>query len=801
MKLPLSWIREMVAVEVPPKELAHALTMAGTEVESLQRVGADWKRVIVARIQELDRMPKTDNLFVARIDAGEGLHTVVTGAPNLRVGDKVPWVQPGGELPGGFQIMRRTFRGVESEGMLCAADELGIGTDHEGIYVLEPNAPVGVPLEQYFDETVLELKITPNRPDTMNVLGIAREIAALFGLPLRLPSFELPAGGPSVDSLVQVAVADPDLCPRYSASVVLGAQVRPSPTWMQRRLFLSGVRPISNLVDVTNYVMLEVGQPLHAFDRDKLAGTITARRARPGETITTLDGQERELPPGTLVIADARGAQAVAGVMGGLASEVSETTRDVVIEAANFDRTSIRRTSRALRLATEASKRFERGLDPEMTVPAAARAAALMVELAGGTAASGVADAYPAPPAPRIITTSATRVAGLLGKSYPVPEIRDVLDRLGFAVEVAGETIRATVPSWRVDVEGPADIAEEIARITGYEQIPNTLPAGALPEPYPNPVRRWGLKAKRALAAAGLQEVMTYSLVDEQASARLDSGAPYPAPVPPAPGIRLANPLSMELSTLRTTLLGSLLETVRSNLRHTSRVAIFELARVYLPPLDPLPTEQHRLALALTGPRRPTSWSEREEPFDFFDLKGAVEAALSALGLRDVAWRPETHPTLHPGQAAVLEWQGQRVGIAGQVHPVVAERFELDSAVFVAELDFELLAQVANETPPIVTPPRFPGVDMDIAAVVDDTTSHAAVVEAIRAAGAPLLESVRLFDVYRGEPIPPGKKSLAYSLTYRAPDRTLTEAEASEVHQRIEQRLRDQFNAQIRGKG
>jgi len=546
--------------------------------------------------------------------------------------------------------------------------------------------------------------------------------------------------------------------------------------------------------------MLELGQPLHAFDRNRIRGTLVARRARPGERITTLDGHQRELPNDTLVIADDAGAQAVAGVMGGLSSEVDEATRDVLLEAANFDRVSVRRASRALRLSTEASKRFERGLDPGMTALAAIRAAALIVELAGGTAATGVADAYPGKRPPREVTTTPARVAALLGRSYPPEEIQAVLGRLGFVVERAGEQVRARVPGWRVDVEGPADLAEEVARVTGYELIPNTLPRGRLPEPYPDASRRWGIKVRRALAAAGLQEVMTYSGVEPSAHARLvpetESGRQaFPA------GPLISNPLSSEQSMLRTTLLPSLLATLRANLRHSARVPVFELARVYLPPLQPLPTEVRRLALAMTGPRRPAGWDDQPPPFDFFDLKGALEAAFEALGLRGVTWSASDHPSLHPGQAAELAYLAQSLGFAGQLHPAVAERFELeDHAVYVAELDFESLARLADATPPVAAPPRLPGVEMDISVVVGEAIRHADLSAAIRAAGAPLLESVHLFDVYRGAPIPTGTKSLAYALTYRDPDRTLTETEADEVHRRIEQTLRHNFGAQIRGR-
>ncbi|MBI4492120.1 MAG: phenylalanine--tRNA ligase subunit beta [Chloroflexi bacterium] len=815
MKLPLSWIREFVPVELPPARLAHLLTMAGAEVEDLAVLGADWEQVVVGRVASLERHPSLEALWVARIELRHAVVAVATAATNLRVGDLVPLVLPGGRV-GGRTIEARDFDGLTSQGMLLSADELGLAPDRQGIYVLDVAAQPGQPLQEVLGEVIFDFKITPNRPDEMNVLGIAREVAALTGQPLTVPPLEPLAGGSPAASLVAVEIPAPDLCLRYTAAVVQDISVGPSPGWVQRRLHCCGVRPISNVVDVTNYVMLEQGQPLHAFDADLLAeGRLVIRRAWEGERIVTLDGQGRELSPEMLAIADARQAQAVAGVMGGLASEVSERTRHVVIESANFEPMSIRRTARALRLSTEASKRFERGLDPGQTARAAQRATNLMVRLAGGRAAAGLVDLYPTRLPKRRIFITPERLSTLLGKRYAQDEIAQVLTRLEFEVQPQANGLEVVAPGHRRDVEGPADLAEEVARVTGYEAIPDTLLSGRLAEPRPNVARDWERRARSILVGCGLQEVITYSLVEPSTPARLDSRAPWPVPsTVAAPGlaspldglVRVANPLSAEQSALRTTLLASLLDILRANLRHSERVAIFELARVYLPPLAPLPREMRHLGIALAGARAPRAWNREQGELDFFDLKGVVEGLLRALGLGAARFRRAAHVSYHPGRVAevVLPVAGRPevvLGTLGQVHPRVAERFDLQGrAVFAAELDFEALASRAGEVGHAAAPPRFPGVEVDLAVQVQEAVTHEEVHAVLIAAGGELLDRAELFDVYRGEALPSGTKSLAYSLTFRSPERTLTDEEAVEVQAHIERELAHRLGATIRGR-
>jgi phenylalanyl-tRNA synthetase beta chain len=804
MRVPLSWLREYVDCDLAPPELAHRLTMAGCEVGAIEHVGADWRRVVIGQVEDLSQHARNPTWRLASVDLGDRRLTLVTAATNLRVGDRVPVVLPGGAV-GGKEIAARAFDGVVSEGMLCSGAELGLSDDGAGIYVLEPDAPLGAELRAYLGDVVFELEVTPNRPDLLAVVGVAREVAALTGAAVRVPAPPLPEGPRPAADAVRVVIEAPDLCPRYTAAYVEGVRVGPSPAWLQRRLALSGQRPINNVVDISNYVMLELGQPLHMFDADLLGDTIVVRRARAGERLVTLDGVERVLTPEMLVIADAARPVALAGIMGGEDTEVRATTRRVVVESAHFQPRVTRRTARALRLATEAARRFERGVDPEGTARAAARAVALLRELAGGQSYAGCVDVYPGREPPRVIRTTARAIGGLLGQAFPAEQIARTLTHLGFTVAPEGdEGLVVTVPSFRRDVAGMPDLAEEVARIHGYDALPTTLPAGPLPPPLPDHGRRHAAIVKQVLVGCGYQEVITYSLVGPDYLARLDAAAD-PAAGHGAGMIPIHNPMSAEHSYLRTTLLGSLLETVAANLRHRDRALLFELAAVYLPPLAPLPTEVRRLALVATGPRTPATWSEKPPALDFFDVKGAVEAVLGALRVPPVRWEPEPHPTLHPGRCAALYAEtadgSVKLGVIGQVHPVVAERFELEGrAVYAAELDFEALVRLAGEQPPVVPLPRFPGVAMDLAVVLDARIPEREVAAAIREAGAPLLAELRLFDVYQGPPVPAGQRSLAYALVFRAPDRTLTDAEAAVAWEAIERTLRERFGGVIRGR-
>ena len=823
MKVPLSWLRELVELDMQLPELRQRLTMAGLEVEDVHQVGGEWQDITIGRIVELEPHPRRESLNVARVDLGGRIATVVTGAPNLHVGDVVPHVAPGGRLPSG-SVGARDFGGITSEGMVCSGDELHISPDKDGIYIFEPDAPVGQALEDFLRETILDIYITANRPDCMSMMGIAREVHALFNAPYT-PAFsrlldpetarvEGSPGEPPVRELLTVRIEDPVGCPRFTASVVRGIQIGVSPHWLQRRLYFAGVRPISNVVDVTNYVMLEVGQPLHAFDRQRLgSSTIVVRRASEGERLRTLDGEDRKLSASMLVVADEQRARSLAGIMGGEDSEITDATREVVLEGASWDRASIRIASAALTLSTEASRRFGRGVDPDLTALGVARATELTLELAGGKAAPGLADEYPGRESPRTIRVRPKQIDALIGMHYSLDQVAGTLDALGFPLVKRDEDLVVTVPGWRrFDVEGRADIAEEVGRIVGFDFVPATMPRGALPSPRPDGHGDGGyadeMRARNTLAAAGLQEVITYSLIDPGLAAQI-SVEPEANGVTAVP-ISVANPISVEQSVLRPSLLGSLLQAARSNLRQSDRILIYELARTWHGPLIPLPDERRHVGIVMLGPRSPRHFkimddstsnrSSSEENLDYFDLKGVVDTLFGAFRA-PATYVPSRHPSLHPGRTAEVHAAGQRVGVLGQLHPAVAERFDLETtSVLVAELDFERLLQAREPLLTVQTPSRFPPADRDIAIVVDEDTPHADVEAAIREAAGQLLESVQLFDVYRGRSIPEGRKSMAFSLRYRARDRTLEEDEVAAVHARVEEALRTRFRADVRGR-
>ncbi|MFN0072627.1 MAG: phenylalanine--tRNA ligase subunit beta [Chloroflexota bacterium] len=802
MKFPLSWLREFVAVDLPASELAHRLTMAGIETEVAEHVGEEWSRVFVGQVLELSKHERADNLSIVRVQGPDGVVTIVTAATNLSVGVRVPLILSGGTL-GPHAIEQRTFMGVTSEGMICSGDELGISPDKAGIYILEDEAPIGQELASYLSDVVLESFVTPNRPDCLSVYGIAREVSAITGSELPPLHIERPAVQ-HIETPYPLDVAATDLAPRYTLAMVSGVQVRPSPLWLQRRLYFSGVRPISNVVDVTNYVMLEIGQPLHAFDRDKLREGIIVRRAAMGERMATLDGIERELNPEILVIADHERAVGIAGVMGGLTSEVSDETTRLALESAAFDQRNIRRTARDLRLGTEASRRFERGLDPALASIASDRAVQLLAELAGGYPVGMLQDVYPTPEQPRIITTSLAHIGSVMGREYAADEVLGTLRALGLHAHEAQGALTLTVPSHRRDIAGPHDIVEEVARITGYDSIPETLPTGSMPALETDQTRLVQDRIKAMLVGAGLQEIIAYSLVAPETATQADCSTTWPDDGSESSLIRVWNPMTSDRSALRQSLLPSILQTVSENLRHAERVALFEIARVYVPGDDILPSEPGRLCIAVSGRRAPVSWTLDHAPFDFFDLKGVIEGIGRVLHVT-LEFRTSSHSSYHPGRCAEViardSGGSEHVfGAFGQIHPIVAERFNLDPDVYASELDMDALVQWTRDIPPVVAPARYPGVELDLAVMVEEHLAEHAVERAISAAGGDLLAHVRLFDVYRGAPVPDQWKSLAFSLTIRASDRTLTDDEAVAVRSAIERQLLAAFNAQIRGK-
>jgi phenylalanyl-tRNA synthetase beta chain len=835
MKVPLSWLRDYVELTLPVPQLVERLTLAGLEVAGVRLIGLPppdglhvkaedagpvWQRdkIVIGQIIGVERHPNADRLTLPTVEYGAGQTKVlVTGAPNIKVGDKgqkVVVALAGSVLYDGHseervlkELKPSKIRGVPSDAMVCSYLELGISEEHEGIIILEDDAPIGTPLADYMGDIVLELDVTPNLARALSMIGVAREVAALTGQSLRLPAHTMQAGGEAIDGQVKVAIEDPTLCARYAAALLKGVKVGPAPGWMQRRLTYAGMRPINNSVDVTNYVMLEWGQPLHAFDYDKLkeraggkAPTIIVRPAKAGERMKTLDGADRELKPENLLIADTKGPIAIAGVMGGADTEVSAATTNILLESANFDFVSVRRTMKALDLPSEASVRFSRGIHPETVKPAAERAAELTRQHASAAICKGLVDAYQAPLPPQVIALEMSEVRRSLGLDFPTAEAVRILRALEFQVEQTGpQSLRVTAPPHRRDIqEGPADLIEDLVRIHGYDRLPATLLADELPEQRGNPSLALEERVRDILVGAGLQEIITYSLTTPEREA--------PLGLPPADYVRLLNPISSERVVMRHSVLAGVLEVTVANLRHTDTVRVFEIGPVYLPRAgERLPDEPMRLALVLTGRRSPEFWSESTAgpaaTLDFFDLKGVIEALAGDLHLPEVSYRSASPSYLHPGKAAELLIQGQAVGTFGELHPRVAEAFGVSGrAVLAGELDLAAILAHVPSRYTYTSVPRFPAALRDIAVIVDESITAEGVVAEIRAAGGDLLRGVRLFDLYRGESIPAGTKSLAYALTYQADDRTLTDKEVDRAHKKIEERLVHVLKAQVRGK-
>jgi len=824
MKVSLNWLQEYVDITTPLSDLAERLTLAGLEVGTTDRIGDWWDRdkIVVGEIREIRPHPDADRLVLADVQyGGPEIEQCVTGAPNLfpykgvgPISLKVAFAMEGAELYDGHQegfvktrLKRTKIRGVPSRAMVCSEKELGISDAHEGIMILPADAPVGTPLVDYMGDTVWDLDLTPNLARCLNMIGVAREVAALSGGRVRYPSSEWQADGPPAAGLARVEIDDPDLSARYIATIIRDVTIAASPQWMQDRVRKAGMRPISNIVDVTNYVMLEWGQPLHAFDYDKLVArargipTIIVRRARPGESMTTLDGVHRTFGPDTLLICDTAGPIAVAGVMGGLETEIDENTRNILLESANFDFISIRRTTQALKLPSEASLRFGRGIHPALAAPAARRASDLMRLLAGGTIAQGMVDAYPVPATPTVIVLTASEVERILGIPIAMDESVSILESLEFKCEQLTEsTLQVTVPPHRLDCQYPADLIEEIARIHGYDRIPATEMADRLPPQRSNRALDLEEQVRDVLVGCGLQEIVTYSLTSLAREAALVPGTAA-ADLPVDTFIVLANPINPERTVMRHSLLPNALETAAANLRNRDRLVNFEVGKVFLcEPGAALPDEPRRLSMIMAGRRDERHWLGGESTeLDFFDLKGVVETVLNRLHVTGVVYEPADHPTYQPGRAARLTVGGVEIGLIGELHPAVRQAFDLPACpVAIAELDLEaLLAQVplAWFVEPISP---YPAVLQDLAVVVDEAVPAAAVQDLILGTGGFLLKNVQLFDVYRGAPVPEGKKSLAYALTFQSPDKTLSDALVAKQVERIVQRLRRELGAELR---
>ena len=814
MNVPYKWLREYVATDLPPKELARRMTMAGLEAEKIEETGALWDKVYVGLVKKVDQHPDADRLVIVDVDAGEHSLRVVTGAPNIAAGQKVALANAGARLVDAYAdeyklktLKPGVIRGVKSEGMVCSEKELGMSEEHEGILVLPDDAPVGTPLADYLGDSVIEFEITPNLVHAFSILGIAREAGAITGLPVSSPALaELPADR-KVDTLI--AIENTDLCPRYSGVVIDGVRVGPSPDWLARRLTDAGVRPISNIVDVTNYVMLELGQPLHAFDLTKVpSGRIVVRESAPGERMETLDHQMRDLPTGTLLITDGEHPLALAGLMGGVDSEISNTTTSILLESANFEMKRVRRTSRALKLRTDASARFERGLDPDLCLDASARAVRLILDLCPGATIRSWQDVYPNPVKPRSITMQFAQIERLVGMPIPADDALAILTRLGFTPDLADGTLTVQVPTWRTDVTLPQDVIEEVARIHGYDQLPATLITGTTPLVERDPVFLLERHIRRTLVAAGGFEARTYVTISDDDAARWSDPATggLAHAVDPANRVRLRNPIQAEKPILRTSIVPALIEATAENLKHERTVRLFEIGHVYLgTEPDALPDEPSTLGIVFAGQREPFDRfhprAEAADQLDYFDMKGAVDAILARHQHPALTWSRLEHPALHPGRAAAATLPtGERLAVLGEVRPDVARALGVeDVRLVIGELDIQLLhtVQDARAAGP-VTVDKFLPAEQDFAIVVDADRPAEEVERALRFGAGPLVTGVILFDIFAGPQLGENKKSLAYRVTFTAPDRALTDNELEKVRKKIEKTLKQQVGGVLR---
>jgi phenylalanyl-tRNA synthetase beta chain len=843
MKVPLSWLKDFVEITLPIDELAHRLTMAGLEVEAIAYIGLplpgsgqrqeakisglawDPEKIVVGAIHEVMPHPNADRLVLCRLDDGIQEQIVLTGAPNLypyKGAGPLPkpimvaYAKEGAQIYDGHQsgqvlvtLKRAKIRGIDSYSMACSEKELGISDDHAGIIFLDDDAKAGMPLVEYMGDAVFDIAITPNIARDANILGVAREVAALTGQPLRPPSWDMVMEGPAIQGSVAVEIREPELNPRFAVGMIEGIEIKPSPYIIQRRLRLAGMRPINNIVDATNYVMLEVGQPLHAFNYDALIKrvdgkmpTIITRRAIQNEKLTTLDDVERTLDDFSVMVCDTQGSLSIAGVMGGAETEVNEQTTRVLLEGAAWNYINIRRTLTAQKFSSEAGYRFSRGVHPEMAVRGIYRCLELMRQWSGGKIRQGLVDNYPLPAHDPVVEVTTHDVKRWLGISLSSQEIADILQRLEFTVEIHGETVRAKTPDHRLDigegVVGMADLMEEIARIYGYELIPETRMSDSLPPQRDNPYHDLEENARDILVNLGLQEVVSYRMTSPEREARR---FPVGASVAQKPYVKIANPIINDRVVMRQSVLSGVLEAVERNVRLQPRLALFEIGPVFIPVENQLlPNEPRQLVIVLSGPRTLPGWQPSDTKLmDFFDLKGILCAFLESLHLPALRFEPGEHPTYHPGKCARL-WLGeQEIGVFGELHPLLRERMELpESPVLAAELDLEAILAAIPKRYLVEGTPAFPPVLEDLAVVVDEAIPAGRVASLICEAGGKTVIAVRLFDVYRDAKIGADKKSLAYNLTYQSTDRTLTDEEVAKIRQRIIRKLEQELNAKLR---
>jgi phenylalanyl-tRNA synthetase beta chain len=818
MKITLNWLKQYVDFDGTPDELAERLTMLGIEVEGVKKLGGEFAGVVVAQVLTRDKVPGSDKLSVCKVNDGTGERTIICGAQNHQPGDKVALILPNFALPlkpgdkEPFVIKERKVFGITSQGMMCSPQELGLPDQVDGLLILPKDAKVGQPFAEFLGrpagDVLYDLEVTPNRPDLNSLIGIAREIAAVTGNALKIPPAEIKESGPAAAELVSVRLDDTELCPRYAARVVRGVKIGPSPDWLKQTLEKVGIRSINNVVDVTNFVMMETGQPLHAFDYHLIAKgkdgkpVIVIRRATEAEKFTTLDGQARTLTGEMLLIADESKAIALAGVMGGQNTEINDATADVLIESAYFKPQNIRATAKKLDLRTEASYRFERGADIGICDWAARRAAQLILETAGGQLAEGIVDAYPKPAAQKEITLRHRRTNELLGIELRPEQMEYYLGQLGLKmtgrkarpVDAEGPPEPATfrIPTFRVDLKREVDLIEEIARLHGIDKIPSTPPRAAV-----------GTNEFDALfdQLAGAREILTGLGLDEAQGQTLISNTKCKAQTGEL--LALANPLSSDMDVLRPSLLPGLLDSLRHNVsRKNNDAALFEIGRVFVR-ADGVVREERRVAIAMTGLRNPAFWSggEREAKCDVFDLKGVLESFLEQLGLRGMSFARRAESTAMFLESATIQLGKNTLGEFGQLSPAVARENDLRDAVLLAELNLDVVLSLARRNASVKTfkpLPAFPAIRRDVAMLVPEAATHEAVLNAVKTAKPQNLERVELFDVFRGKNVPEGSKSMAYAFTYRSAEKTLTDAEVNTAHEKLVAQFKQSLQAVIR---
>ncbi len=802
MIFPLGWLTDYLKIDVSAEELGEMLTMAGLELEALEDKGKALADVCVAQINGIEKHPNADRLSVCEITDGQDRYVVVCGADNMKEGDKVAFAKAGTVLPAtqkfpeGVKIKRSKIRGQDSEGMLCSADEMGLLGGEDGIMILSPKAELGTSMsdEIGYDGVIFEVGITPNRPDCMSIFGIAREVSAILGENLLKPSFSIKEEGESISERVTVEVEDADACPRYCCRLIEGVRIEPSPAWLRERLEHCGIRSVNNIVDVTNFVLLEQGQPLHAFDCDRLdKGSISVRKAREGETIETLDGVERELLVEDLVICSGDRPVALAGIMGGADSEIHDATSSVLLEAAYFSPVGIRKTSKRNGLKSESSSRFEKGIDINNVSFALDRAAELISRLSGGTVAQGLIDVYPDPVSPREISLSVDRVCGLVGISTDSHEIAGLLEGLEFEVlSLSADELLLRVPTFRVDIEREVDIVEEVARLLGYDNIPSVLPEVPMVAKKPSVITVMEKRLRDIFVSYGFLEAINYSFEAPELLRTFGFEE----------SIRIMNPISRELSEMRMSLLPSLVKNVRLNLsRQNQDVRLFESGKVFYPKnMDQLPNEVKKFAAIATGKRAPEIWDG--ERFDFFDIKSVLERSLEVLSVDtriEFGSISPDHGFLWPGKSSAVLVDGNILGVVGELHPHLLEKLEISESVYVLELDLSLLSVVYTSFERKFSPlPKFPSLRRDIALVVDDVVPVREILAVIKKTDSGIIENAWVFDVYKGNSLEKGKKSVALSLILRNRERTLTDEDANRVQQDVLESLEKTIGAELR---